>query len=66
MRHDNDVELGRIADLRRLIGNPHPATVYRMIRRGELPPPIKFGGTSLWDLTKVREMIVSRLQEARK
>ena len=66
MQNDNDVELGRIADLRRLIGNPHPATVYRMIRRGELPPPIKFGGTSLWDMTQIREIIVSRLEEAQR
>ena len=53
MQNDNDIELGRINELRKLIGNPHPATVYRMIARGELPPPIKVGGTSLWNMTQM-------------
>ena len=33
-------------------GNLHPATLYRKIRQGVLPKPVKIGGSSRWLLSE--------------
>ena len=36
----------------RLFGGINPATLYRHIRRGMLPKPVKVGGSSRWLLSE--------------
>jgi len=36
----------------RLFGGINPATLYRHIRQGKLPKPVKVGGSSRWLLSE--------------
>jgi|AmaraimetFIIA100_FD_contig_111_136268_length_820_multi_2_in_0_out_0_2 predicted DNA-binding transcriptional regulator AlpA len=36
----------------RLFGGINPATLYRHIRKGRLPKPVKIGGSSRWLLSE--------------
>lgn len=31
----------------------HPATVWRMVKRGQLPAPVKIGNLTRWDLARL-------------
>jgi predicted DNA-binding transcriptional regulator AlpA len=51
----------------RLLGGSRPinaATLYRHIKRGLLPPPVKVGGSSRWLLTEI-EASLRGMVEAR-
>jgi predicted DNA-binding transcriptional regulator AlpA len=37
----------------------HPSTAYRMIARGQLPKPIKVGGSSRWLRSEVEQALAS-------
>ena len=43
----------------RLFGGINPATLYRHIRRGILPPPVKIGGSSRWLLSECEAALQS-------
>lgn len=42
----------------------HPASVKRAVDRGELPPPVRMFGQSVWTVEVVTEHISSRLAQA--
>jgi predicted DNA-binding transcriptional regulator AlpA len=42
----------------------NPATVYRMIKRRQLPLPVKVGGSSRWLVSEV-EAFITKAVEAR-
>jgi predicted DNA-binding transcriptional regulator AlpA len=45
-------------------GNIHPATIYRHIRDGRIPRPVKVGGSSRWVRSEC-EQALSKMLEAR-
>jgi predicted DNA-binding transcriptional regulator AlpA len=48
----------------RLLGGSRPinaATLYRHIRRGLLPPPVKLGGSSRWLLTEIEAALAGMI-----
>lgn len=64
-RENNTTRLIRIGTLREKLGGPDPASVYRWIKDGKLPRPIKIGRrASRWVEAEVDEAI-RRFTEAR-
>jgi len=43
----------------RFFGGINPATLYRKIRQGVLPKPVKIGGSSRWLLSECQEALQS-------
>jgi predicted DNA-binding transcriptional regulator AlpA len=55
-------------DVCRLFGGSKPlnaSTLYRQIKKGLLPPPLKVGGSSRWLLSECRE-VLRVMMEARR
>lgn len=50
----------RLNDVRKLL-NLHKSTIYRMIKAGDFPAPIKLGPNSVgWKVTEIEEWLASR------
>ena len=47
--------------LRAKCGDPDPSTIWRWVKAGELPAPIKLGGRALWDEDEVDERLAAKL-----
>jgi predicted DNA-binding transcriptional regulator AlpA len=50
-----------VADLERLL-RVHRRTIARMCKRGELPRPLKIGGSNRWKLSQIEEALDSPAQ----
>jgi predicted DNA-binding transcriptional regulator AlpA len=66
----DDDELIPLLELRKLAGGPSkpidPSTVYRWIKRGALPRPIKVGpGTSRWLRSECRAALAALIEGSR-
>ncbi len=51
-------------DLAHLLGK-HPVSIKRAIHRGELPPPTRLFGESVWTAQAIRDHLAKRLDVAR-
>jgi predicted DNA-binding transcriptional regulator AlpA len=49
-------------DVCRMFGNINPATLYRHIRSGRLPKPVKVGGSSRWLLAECEAALQSMVE----
>ena len=49
----------------RLFGGINPATLYRHIRQGKLPKPVKVGGSSRWLLSECQAALQEWLMGGR-
>lgn len=61
---DEDIRMLRIEAVLELVP-VSKVSIYRMIKSGEFPAPIKAGGSSLWCNDEVRAWKNSRLKERR-
>jgi predicted DNA-binding transcriptional regulator AlpA len=43
-------------------GNIHPATIYRHIRDGRIPRPVKVGGSSRWLRSECEQALLKMLE----
>ena len=59
MQHDN---LLRLAEVIKIVPLSRP-TIYRRIKSGAFPAPVKDGRCSMWEESKVREYAASLLQQ---
>ena len=59
------LELIDKAECCRMFGNINPATLYRGIREGRYPRPVKIGSLSRW-LGSECEAVLGRMMEARR
>ena len=56
----DDLRIIRLAELRELLGVSR-ATVHRMVRRGEIPPPLQLSkGCSGWRASTIRRHLEER------
>ena len=60
----HDPHLWNCRETCRFFGGIHPASLYRGIRRGVFPRPLKIGGSSRW-LRSECEAVLARLRERR-
>jgi len=55
----------RLPEVRRMVGNPCEATIYKWIRRRDFPKPGRLGGrVSVWNRRDVQRWIEKSLQKA--
>lgn len=43
----------------------HKVSIQRAVGRGELPPPVRFFGQSVWTVQTVRDHLTKRLEKAK-
>ena len=57
----DDAELLGFSALQRLLGDPSRVTIWRMIKRGDLPAPVKLPGSILnrWSVGSIRRVLAS-------
>jgi len=54
----------RLPEVRRMVGNPCEATIYKWIRRRDFPKPGRLGGrVSVWNRRDVQRWIDRSLQK---
>lgn len=49
-----------------LLGNISPATLYRLVAKGDLPQPIKIGKNSFWRQSWLETYVAQRELESRR
>lgn len=62
----DDAELLGFGALQRLLGDPSRVTIWRMIKRGDLPAPVKLPGSTLnrWTVGSIRQVLASLDEES--
>jgi predicted DNA-binding transcriptional regulator AlpA len=62
--HSTETELLDKREVCQFFGRINPSTLYRQIKKGLLPPPIRVGGSSRWLLSEceasLRGMVEAR------
>ena len=54
----------KMNELRAMLGNRARSAIYADVKRGDLPPPIKVGGTNYWRESVVHDRLKSPEQTA--
>ena len=53
--------LTAIDGLQERLGRPSRTTIWRRVRAGELPKPVKWGGKNYWSDREIDDVIAARL-----